>query len=257
MLAVLGLIGLSLQFSHAQPLSGELDLDVTAAPVYDLSGPWTFNQNLIGVGDQPTPLSFGMSLDISPNGKLFADGVTMVVIGNDWVAANFRARGSSSGGGTKPSRLTLTVTLTGEDTISGVLTKFKINANYTLDVAVGGGSMIGKASGSASLGKLGNASFRDKNYSIGIPRDTGGNWQAHASLLPLNKISGSGYVQLPDPSGINLPGEITGSYSKNSGVSTLNFKGVGSGKGTKVRIRATPGALVEIDGVILGQKVKE
>jgi len=255
--AALGLCGLSVQLSTAAPITGDLDLEIVGAPVYDLSGPWTFDHNLNGAGGQPTPLSFGIPLDITSRGKLFADGVTSVLIGNEYVAATFRARGSSTGGGSRPTRLTLTVSMSGEDTISGVLTRFRVTTSYALDVSADGKTVFGKASGTASLGKLGKASFRLSNFSMPIPRDTGGEWNAHLSLLALNKVVGSGYIQFPAASGIYLPGEIKGSYSSKWDQTTLNFKGVREGAGNKVRVRATPENLISLDGVILGQRVKE
>jgi hypothetical protein len=256
--AVLGLCSLSLQLATAEPLSGEFDIEVVNAPVYDLSGPWNFSHNLIGTGGAPTPLTFGIPLDITPSGRLFAEGTTFVGIGSDYVAASFRARGSSSGGGTRSNRMTLTVTMTGEDTITGIqAVRFKITTTYSLEVAADGVTVVGKASGTASLGKLGKSSFRVKDFAMAMPRDTNGEWMAHLNLVALNKISGSGYIQLPPASAIYLPNEIKGSYSKKTDASKLSLTGVREGKGNKVQISATTTNLISINGVILGQRVKE
>src|SRR5215204_3996432 len=105
----------SLCFAHAQPPSGlvSLPFDNATAPVWDLSGTLLLDQTMQGAGDQEIPLIYSVDVIQDAKGKLTGSGLTILNIGNDFVAANYTVKGKVSGGGNNVNRASFTVKLTG------------------------------------------------------------------------------------------------------------------------------------------------
>src|SRR5215470_20157791 len=73
------------QTNSSQAPSGLItfSFDNVTAPVWDLSGDLTFEQNMLGVGDAPSPLAFSLSVTQDARGVLNGSGGALITVGND------------------------------------------------------------------------------------------------------------------------------------------------------------------------------
>src|SRR4051794_19317945 len=150
-LCFIALLTFSCNFCFAQP-SGEFSIDFdNSTPLIDMTGSFSVNDQIIGAGDQPIPLSFGVAITHSSSGSLRGIGSAIVQIGDGFVAANYRASGRVSGGGNNPVRVFLSVHLSGEDNLAGVETRFAISVAYNLTFNPEEGDLEGSSSGNATL----------------------------------------------------------------------------------------------------------
>jgi hypothetical protein len=249
--------------SWAQAPSGNFtfSFDAATTPLIDLSGQFDISQNIVGSGGTLTPLILhSLTLTNDPNGKLHGSGVVIVEIGNDVVAAAYTARGNVTGGGLHPTRVALTVRVSGNDTIANNQnTPFTMSLRYNLFLDVENGTLQGSARGSVNLGPLGTGTVRDDSNVVNLPGGIDGSWSANLTVIPLNKLSGTGFISLPN--GRNLQGLISGSFSANTGISKIKLTGTGSDKGFSVTFTTTASEqglqLETVRGRILGQSVFE
>jgi hypothetical protein len=225
----------------------------------DLTGDFNTSQNIVGAGGTLTPLVYTITLTNDPSGKLHASGVAIVQIGNDLVAAAYTAKGNVTGGGLHPTRVSLTVRLTGEGPVANTETTFTISLRYNLFLDVADGTLQGSARGSVNLGVLGKGTVRDDFTVVPLPPGVDGSWSANLTVIPLNKLSGTGSISLPN--GRVLQGLISGSFSTRSGISKIKLTGTGGDKGFSVTFTTTEGEeglqLETVRGRILGQSVFE
>src|ERR1041385_3348290 len=111
--------------------SGVIDFsfDSSSVPVWDITGDITISDQMIGTGGQIVPFSYTISVTQDSRGVLSGSsvrsGIIILNIGNDFVAANYTAKGKVSGGG-DVTRISLTVNLKGEDVVAGVTTGFTL-----------------------------------------------------------------------------------------------------------------------------------
>ncbi len=255
-LALLGVSLLSVQLCTAQAPSGEITVPVADPPVYYLAGEWPFTHVFTGAGGADLPIEYGVALTHDARGRVSGEGMTWLRIGEYYGAAEYRAKGSVSGGSGKPTRLTLSVTIKGQDMIAGVDTTFSVTMNYALNIS--GPSAVGTARGKANLKKLGSASLRMANFTMARP-DQGtdnyptGAWSAHMSILPLKKLTGTGsFVVAP----VVLPATLSGKYSEKKDEGSVTLKGINQGKGSTVKFSFAAGQLAGLKGVVLGQRVR-
>src|SRR6266704_4266549 len=112
----------SLCLGIAQAPSGlvSFSFDSPGSLVYDLTGSLSIEQPMVGAGNQETPIAFSVDVTADAKGRLSGTGMTILNVGNDFVAANYTVKGKTSGGGNSVNRASFTVKLTGEDTIAGV-----------------------------------------------------------------------------------------------------------------------------------------
>jgi hypothetical protein len=248
--------------SWAQAPSGEFNFafDAATTPLIDLTGEFSTSQNIVGQGGTLTPLTYTIILTNDPSGKLHGTGVAIVQIGNDVIAAAYTAKGNVTGGGLHPTRVSLTVRLSGNDMIAGNPdTPFTMSLRYNLFLDVADSSLQGSARGSVNLGPLGTGTVRDDSNVVNLPGGIDGSWSADLTIIPLNKLSGTGFVSLPN--GRTLQGIISGSFSAGTGISKIKLTGTGSDKGYSVTFTTTAGEaglqLETVRGRILGQSVFE
>jgi hypothetical protein len=263
-LFLLALLALACQPVFAQAPTGAvtLNFDKTTIPLIDLQG--TFdptNQVVNGVGDATVPLSYlgGLGLTHHSNGRLTGTGVIPVQIGEDFVAATYKAVGSVHGGGNRLTRVQLTVLLTGKDVIVGVESTFRIIITYNLVLNVDDWTLEGTSRGSVKLGSVGRGSVRS-NVIVPLNGTGDGAWSANLNILALKKIGGSGTITLP--TGRSIPGVLGGSFALRSNLSRVRFTGINEGKGSTATFNLTPTdespvAVQTVRGRILGQTVLE
>jgi hypothetical protein len=255
-------LALAPRASWAQAPSGDftLDFDAGTTPLIDLGGEFNTSQNIVGAGGTLTPLNYSITLTNDANGKLHGTGVAILQIGNDVVAAEYSARGNVTGGGLRATRVSLTVRLSGNDTIANNPdTPFSMSLRYNLFLDVENGLLQGSVRGSVKLGVLGTGTVRDDFAVVPLPGGIDGSWSANLTIIPLNKLSGTGSISLPN--GRTLLGIISGSFSTRTGISKIKLTGTGSDKGFNVTFTTTTGdeglQLETVRGRILGQSVFE
>src|SRR5215475_941927 len=151
----IALFAFSYNFCFAQP-SGEFSLDFdNSTPLIDMNGNFHVDDQIIGAGGQPIPLSFDVGITHRSSGALVGSGTAIVFIGNDPVAAFYHANGRVSGGGNNPVRVFLSVSLRGQGTVGGLATNFKISPSYNLTFNQESGALEGPSRGSANLSRVG------------------------------------------------------------------------------------------------------
>ena len=252
---------LFLGWAQAQPPSGLVSIPFgnDVAPVWDLGGTLTLEQTMQGAGDQDVPLNFSVDVTQDASGKLSGSGITILNIGNDFVAADYTLTGKISGGGNSVNRASFTVKLSGQDVITGLNTRFSINLKYKLEGDVGQQAFVGTVKGNANFSGMSSAKI-DTDVTVLLAPTMDGSWVLDMNILALNKLAGSANIVLPN--GRVLPTELSGSFSPNSGVSKINLKGINEGKGTSLNLKlvnSLEGELVvdSMKGKILGQSVRQ
>jgi hypothetical protein len=241
------------QICRAQAPNGPVSFTFGAddgSPIYDLSGSFAFNHSILGAGQTEIPLAYGIELSQDVRGFLTGSGLAILNVGNDFVAANYTARGkvTRTAIGTI---VTLNVRLKGQDVIGGNSTAFNVTINYRLFVS-GAGTLDGTARGNASFGRLGSGRiFTD--VSVALPPNADGNWTLQMNIVPFSRLSGTAQVILTN--GRTLQMNLTGSYSTPLNRSVLRLTGAGDSRGNSLTVIMNPDALF-VHGRILGQTVR-
>jgi hypothetical protein len=257
----------SLYLAAAQP-AGQVVFyfDRTTIPVWDFSGPYQLDQPLEGAGDSVTDTSYSINISQSNSGKLTGAGTTILAIGDDYVAADYDVSGSvkTSQGF---ARATFTVRLQGQDVIKGQVRKFNFSFKYSVDIDYETLELVGTVKGNGSIQGIGSTSA-NSDFVTPLPPGVDGSWYVYMDILALSSLGGTGsinvasFVPNDNPPGMpvarSLPADLKGSYSSSTDLSKVNLKGINEGKGTKLSLKfyTGAGAPANMDGQVLGQKVK-
>jgi len=251
----LALLILPLHLSFAQAPSGNVTFtfDNDAAQVWDLSGVLNLQQTM---GPTEVPLNLAVQVTHDGRGRLTGEGVTLVNVGNDFPAATYSVRGHVSGGGNSPVRAVFTVKIRGEDTITGVFTRFQITISYNLVADAVEGAFVGRARGSAVFSNLSSSSINSEaRFSLGTST---GAWTVDMNILPFKRLAGSATITLA--SGHVLPMHLGGSYSTRTALARVRLTGINEAKGSAVNLNFISSEEgIEVDtlrGKILGQTVR-
>jgi len=249
--------------SFAQSISNTVTLsfDKTTAPLVDLTGDLSpTNQTVISsVGDSVALTFGGLIVTNTGTGKIkgVSDVPILAQIGDaEPFAASYRVNGSVTGGGTKPTRVDMTVVLSGTDqSVAGVNSQIKVMIHYKLTLDVDNWVLSGTSKGSVRFSKVSSGKIK-ADVSIPAPGSPDGAWSVNMDVLALDKIGGS--ATITTPTGRQLPGTISGNVNKD-GLARVNFKGTFDGKGSSAKFNFFPSdAGVELQtmkGRILGQTV--
>ncbi len=201
-------------------------------------------------GGRSVNLSLGLSVQQDAAGRLRGSGVTNIQVGNELVAASYRANGRITGGGRKATRAMLSVRWQSQGTGAGTNGPFTISAQYNLEVSRG--SLDGATRGRAKFTNLGSGSLKSPVSGVPLPAGVDGSWSVKMNL---QSPGGSGSIILPN--GRSVEASLVGNFSPRSGVDRIKLSGVGSDRGNVLSInfsRATT-ALESLNGKILGQTV--
>jgi hypothetical protein len=235
-----------------------ISFESASASVFDLTGDYLLSQEVQGSSGSPVPLFFGVTITNDVNGRLRSTGVTAVLLGNDYVAANYRLSGSIATAGTN-RQVTLDVSLNGQDIIAGNLRKFNMSLHYNLKVNSQTQALEGKARGTVNVQGSGEGRVKTDSFSAGLPAVQDGTWDVFISFLALDQIGGTGTITLSN--GRTFPATVSGSYSANSSKGTVYLHGINEGKGvnTTIKFGVEEGQPVinKMTGNLLGQQVKQ
>ena len=251
----------SLYLGSAQAPSGlvSFSFDSPGSLVYDLTGSLSIEQPMIGAGGQETPIAFSVDVTDDAKGRLSGTGMTILNVGNDFVAAAYKVNGKTSGGGNSVNRASFTVKLTGEDTIAGVPnTRFSITLHYNLEADAEQLAFIGSARGSAHFSGLSSGSIKS-DVSVGLAPGMDGSWSVQMNIVALKKLAGSATITLSNQRALQT--NLKGSYSLSTAVAKVKLSGFNESKGTSVElnfISSEEGTEIEkLRGKILGQSVRQ
>ncbi len=219
--------------------------------MYDLSGTYRLDQDIIGAGGTPVPLSLiDLPLTQDRNGRLQGTGmITAIINDTSFVGAAFTASGRVSGGGDRPTRVRLTVRLRG--------TGFNMSVRYDFEVDSASMSLVGTAKGNVSYTKLSGKINSD--IAVPLPPGVDGLWSVQMDVVPLSRLGGSGNIVLSN--GRVLPMKLAGSFSQTTRLSKVQLSGIrvgdNDGRGNSVKLNFFTGAAQPdlVKGTILGQKV--
>ena len=229
----------------------------SAAPVYDLTGSYQFNHQVLMAGGSPLDISVCFSVQQDASGWLRGSGVTNIYIGKDLLTAAYSVNGRVSGGGGKVTRVALSARWVGQATAGGVNTPSKsvaVSVLYNLNVSSGG--LTGAALGSARFEKLGSGRIKSSISGVPLPSGVDGSWIAEMNFAPPSSLGGAASVILPN--GRNLQTSLAGSPSIRSGLVRARLSGLYGDRGNTLDINFFPDTRVlqSLSGKILGQTVK-
>src|SRR5262245_15808119 len=242
----------SARISLAAPPSGFVGFSFeTNAPVYDLSGSLLFDQTMSGAGGTQTPLSYGINITQDARGFITGSGIIEVAVGNDFVAAEYTAKGKIS---TKDgvTRVSLNVKLKGEDAFGGVVTDFRITIEYSLFINPETGALEGTARGSGKFGPAGSTKIRSE-VSVGTSPGSDGSWVLQMNIVAFSKLSGTAVVVLSNGKTLNFT--LKGTFDSSLERSTIKLTGTGDSRGNSAKVIFDDSELLLLQGKLLGQNV--
>jgi hypothetical protein len=268
-LLFLPIFALSLQICSAQAPSGAVNIPFGIdTPVFDLTGSYTLDQTISGIGGTPTDLNFGISLNLGPGGALTGSGQTLVsvgAVGTSPFAANYIVKGRVGGGGNNDVRATFVVQLVGLDTVFGIPnTPIHITVAYNLTVDPTTLTLNGTARGSISLGGK-SGRINSTITPLPLPQGVDGTWTLQMNIVPLSTLGGSGTIVVGSVVNANnatvgrvLQTGLRGTFSSASDLARVTLVGLRSAysSGSTVSLSFTPaGSVNTLHGTILGQRV--
>jgi hypothetical protein len=231
-----------------------------STPLIDMTGDFQVSDQIVGAGDQPIALNFGVGLSHRSNGALRGSSPTAIVqIGDsDFLAAFSHVSGRVSGGGVNPIRVFLVVHLTGEGQIATVDTHFSISVAYNLTFNPENGDLEGSSRGTAVFSHLATGRIRSiDSISVGLPGGGDGSWTANMNIVPFKRLIGSAQIVLSGGRSVN--GRLAGRFGAGSGISVIHFGGTNVDRGSSAIFSTSTddeGTSIEtVHGKILGQRI--
>ncbi len=231
--------------------SGPVSFSITnpAAPVYDLTGSYQFDQEVTAAGGRTVKVGLAFSVAQDAAGRLHGSGVTNVLVDNEPVAASYRVSGRVTGGGNKAARAMLSIRWQAQDP-AATNGPFTISVQYNLEVRAG--LLNGQTRGRASFFRLGSGSIKTPIAGVPLPAGADGTWRVRMNI---QWPGGTGSIILPN--GRSLQTGLTDSFSARSGLARIKHAGTGGDRGTTLSVIFSPasGALDSLSGRVLGQTV--
>jgi hypothetical protein len=252
----IAVLALSSNFCFAQ-LQFSFDFtNTTITPLIDMNGVFQVGDQIIGGGGVPVAFNYGVPITHDSRGVLRGSGGTLVQIGDDVVAAAYRANGRVSGGGNNSIQVFLAVTMRGEDVIGGVLTRFSVSVAYHLTFNPDTASLEGSSRGKVTIARDGTSRIASDDISTGIPSGGDGSWTLNVTAVPLNKMVGSSQIIISGGRPVNAV--VSGHFDPDT-VSVARLVGINGDRGSASTISFTVTddevVLETIQGRILGQRV--
>jgi hypothetical protein len=257
------------QLCFGQLPSGRVTIafDRSNVPVWHIAGPYGFQHDAVAFGNTELTVAYGLTIGQDERGRLEGEGQTILQIGADFVAADYKVSGRiSSHDGI--ARAVFSIKLDGTDTIGGERRNFTASLKYDCVVDAEALELTGVAHGSVSIGGVGGAKI-DEPITLPLPAGVNGSWSVVMDIIALKKIAGSGVISIsrylsPDvpagePATLDLPADLNGSFSESKNLTRLRVTGKDQGKGNSVQmeLRDEGGEVVvlSVRGTVLGQKI--
>jgi hypothetical protein len=228
--------------------------------IIDMNGVFQVSDTIVGGGDVPVDLIYGVGIDHNARGVLRGFGPAIVYIGNDPLPAIYRANGRVSGGGDN-IQVFLAVNLRGEGTVAGVNTRFSIFVAYHLTFNPETSMLEGFSRGKVVLAGIGQSRISSDEISVALPSGGDGSWTLNVIAVPLSKMVGSAQIILSsgDPSGGRGVNAFVSGHFEPDAVSVAHLVGTNGDRGSSGTFSFTATeedvVLETIQGRILGQRV--
>ncbi len=271
---------LSLPLALAQAPSGEISFtfDRTTVPVWDFTGAYQFDQQMVGLGSV-SPLSFQVFITHDLAGRLRGLGTTIVTIGQDVVSANYVVIGSVSLGG-NATRAIFKISLVGDglDLIAGQPRGFRVSLLYDLVVdpnPANTPAWIPRAGnpgvrGTVSVSGVGAATVIPGNgFAVALPPGVNGKWSLDMDILALNRLGGSATIVIdsaapPDrpltqPGTRTLNANLVGTFNARLASSQVVLAGIFDTRPASLQLSFFNGATApsRMSGRLLGQTIRQ
>jgi hypothetical protein len=257
------------QLCFGQLPSGRVTIafDRSNVPVWHIAGPYGFQHDAVAFGSTDLTVAYGLTIEQDERGRLDGEGQTILQIGADFVAADYKVSGriSTHDGN---ARAVFSIKLSGTDTIGGARHSFSVSLKYDCAVDAEDLVLTGVARGSVSVGGVGGAKIEEP-ITLPLPPGVNGSWSVIMDIIALKKIAGSGVISIsrylsPDiPAGepvtLDLPADLNGSFSESKNLTRLRVTGKDQGKGNSVQMELGnedgPVVILSLRGTVLGQKI--
>jgi hypothetical protein len=233
----------------------------TFDPIINMSGYFQAEQSIIGAGGTETPMVVQVAITNLVNGALKGSGFAFIEVGDpanpDVLPGAYTANGRVSGGGGAPTRVTLSIHMTGSGAFGGVQNVgFTLSLRYNLVFNSETGSLDGTCRGNVTFQKFGSGNVRS-DVSVTVPSGSDGSWTMNLTIRPLNYLGGSGTIITSD--GRALPAVLHGVFQPGLGRSVINLNGTQEGAGTASKVMLINGEsgieLQRATGHVLGQRI--
>jgi hypothetical protein len=233
--------------------SFEYDLNSTNAPLWDLSGPLEFNQEIIAAAGAGVPMSLPLTVDQNIRGRIDGAGIAGITVGTNIVSARYRVDGKIYTASNR-TKVKLNVRATGRDVISGVTNNFRILVVYQLIVNNTNRQLVGTARGTAKFSQLVDGRVRQVT-AVQLPDGNDGSWVLKLDLNSAQPPGGNASITLPN--GRFLQYAARGRYSASRDSTRMLLDGFGNAEGTKlyVNLGTTNAILTSLTGRVFGQKL--
>jgi len=231
------------------------DFNATNNPLWDLSGPLEFNQQIIGAVGSGIPLSVPINVDQNIKGRLEGSGFATLLVDTNPITARYRGEGKVYTASDK-TKVKLNVRATGQDVISGVTNSFKIVLVYQLEIDPLTRTLAGTVRGTAKFSQLIGGKVHE-DTTVDLPEGADGSW---ALTLDLNStIPPGGNASIALPNGRFLQYSARGGYSASKDETRLSLKGFGNGDNSRLTLwlTSTNAILTDLRGRVFGQKLNE
>jgi hypothetical protein len=265
------LLACCLQFASAQAPSGNISFsfDTATIPVWDLSGAYQIEQDMIGTEGTLTHVSYSIYIVQDSTGRLRNSDTTTIYVGDNAMAVKYTVSGTVTRS-KDVAKANFSVNLSGNDTFNGFNRRVHLGAHYTLQVDEQSLSLTGNGRGSVNLGGLGSGRL-NSDVTIPLPSGATGAWNVQMNILALNRLGGSGSVttfngdpnSTPDVTAFvrSMPTSLSGSFSDSTGIAKVRLSGSGTtARGTTLNLQFTSDAdgnqIVSLSGRVLGQTIK-
>jgi hypothetical protein len=245
----------SLSFCQAQPeppTAVDFLFAGSAAPVYDLTGSYRFDQQVQLADGLVATLSLSLSVRQDAAGRLQGTGSTTVLIGDNAYPASYVVSGRVSGG-SEVTRAVLAARLRTQDDGAGVNPSGAVSIQYNLLVSPQG--LNGTARGTAKFAGLGTGRISSRLAGVPLPPGVDGSWSVQMNIVRQGRLHGTGSILLSN--GRTLQASLTGSSALASGLDRVNLSGASGDRGNKLNLSffAQTRSLQKLSGKILGQTV--
>jgi len=231
------------------------DFSATNSPLWDVSGPLEFNQQIIGAVGSGIPLTVPITVDQSIKGRLEGDGFTTLLVDTNPITGRYRAEGKVFTAANR-TKVKLNLRATGRGVIAGVTNNFKIVLVYQLEIDPLTGQLTGTVRGTAKFSKVIGGRVHE-DIALALAPGNDGSWVLTLDLNSTTPPGGNASITLPN--GRFLQYSTRGVYSASKDQTRLSLNGFGNGDASKLTVwlSSTNAILTDVKGRILGQKLNE
>jgi Cytochrome c554 and c-prime len=224
----------------------------STTPVYDLTGSYQIDQQILGPGRSPENLSLGMALTQDSRGRLQGSGSATVFLGGEIYSASYAVSGRLAGGG-KATRAHLVARWNLQQADAAGNPPTTILVQYNLKVTPSG--LAGTAKGNVKFANHSRRRINSRISDLPLPAGVDGSWRVQMDFSASNASAGAGEILLPN--GRNVAVNLARGMASARGIERIKLLGASADRGNvlNVQLASQTAALQSLSGRILGQSV--